>query len=90
MMNKMTKTVPLVIYGEGGSRSVIGEAVVELDGGYISVEGKITDDTYRRMIQGDLGHLSIRADSITITEAKDGLKRCKAAHPSNFKTGKER
>lgn len=85
MPNKMFKTVPLVVYGEGGSRNVIGEAVVELDGEYISVEGKITDGRYRKMIQGDLGHLSIRADSITITEGNNGLERCKAAHPSNFK-----
>lgn len=36
----ITKKIPVVVY-EGGNRKVIGQAVVEVDGDYISLDAKV-------------------------------------------------
>lgn len=51
--------VPLVVY-EDGVRRIVGEAVVDSDGGlYLAVMATITDDEYRRLLQGSLTELSL-------------------------------
>lgn len=40
----ITKKVPVVIYGSNGSRKVVGQAVVEVDGEYISLDARVNLD----------------------------------------------
>lgn len=70
----MSKTVPLVIYLDDGTRKVIGEADVEDDG---TVKGRVTDAEFGRKFEVDS-----KLYSLSVGPSLDGSSEAAVVEPS--------
>ena len=57
-----TKKIPLTVY-ENGQKKVIGEAVLDVEGPYVSIDAKV-DPTYAHLIGSNVTGLSVGPYSI--------------------------